>query len=156
MQPTYSLIINIIVRKGNVRDKVSPSNISRTVWPRITELYKDIHIDQLCSHAGYDVNNFFRTVAMAKKTVENAATDGFGGHSREMFKQGLQNFTHLLGTIGLRELSDLTSLTASVRLQNAIRYCTKVRKTGASGKESNNSATVYIQLTNFTRKLTPT
>ena len=35
---------------------------------------------------------------------------------------------------------DTTLLAASDRLENAIKYCTKVRKAGAAGKESNTSA----------------
>ena len=37
---------------------------------------------------------------------------------------------------------DITSLSASGRLQNAIKYCRKVRKTDVAGKEFNNSTTV--------------
>ena len=33
---------------------------------------------------------------------------------------------------------DMTLLAASGRLQNVIKYCTKVRKTGVAGNESNN------------------
>ena len=35
----------------------------------------------------------------------------------------------------------MTSLAASGRLQNAIKSCAKVRKTGVAGKESNKLAT---------------
>ena len=46
------------------------------------------------------------------------------------------------GVIGSTKLPDMTSLTGSRELQNAIKYCIKARKTGAAGKELNNSATV--------------
>ena len=46
------------------------------------------------------------------------------------------------GAIGLTNLQDMTSLDLRSRLQNAINYCTMVRKTGAAGKELNNQATV--------------
>ena len=57
--------------------KLSGSNISRTVRPRITILYLDIHTDMLYSHTGY--------------------------------------------------------IAVSSRLQNAVKYCTKVRKMGPTG-----------------------
>ena len=62
----------------------------------------------------------------SEKNVENAAYDGLGGFSRERFMRGLGNLTDLLGTIGLANLPDMASLFASGRLQNAIKYCTKV------------------------------
>ena len=65
-----------------------------------------------------------------------------GGICREQFKQGSPIFTHLSGTIGLTNLLDTTSLAASSQLQNAIKYCSRVRKTGVVSKELNNSATV--------------
>ena len=39
-------------------------------------------------------------------------------------------------------ISDMTSIAASGQLQNAMKYCTKVRKTGPVSKGSNNSVTV--------------
>ena len=58
-----------------------------------------------------------------------------GGVYREWLKIGSQNGTRLLGTIGLTNLLDLTSLAASGRLQNAIKYCTKVTKRVPPAKE---------------------
>ena len=46
--------------------------------------------------------------------------------------------TWLSWTISSTNLPDMTSLAASRRLQNAIKYCTKVRKTGVASNESNN------------------
>ena len=43
----------------------------------------------------------------------------------------------------------MTSLAASGQLQNAIKYCTKVHKTGEAGKESTNSATVKRGIKKF-------
>ena len=38
-----------------------------------------IHTDILVNHTGYDITNYFRSEATAKKkTFENAASDGFG------------------------------------------------------------------------------
>ena len=45
----------------------------------------------------------------------------------------------------------MTSLTTYGRLQNATKYCTKVRKTGSAGKESNNSAIVQPKSPDFTQ-----
>ena len=45
-----------------------------------------------------------------------------GGISREQFEQGSRHFTHLLRTIDLTNLPDMTSLASSGRLQNAIKF----------------------------------
>ena len=42
-------------------------------------------------------------------------------------------FSSLSGTIGATNLPDMTSPAASSQLQNAIEYCTKVRKTVEAG-----------------------
>ena len=69
------------------------------------------------------------------KTVENAV---FGWNFSITFKARIMKFYALIGTICLTYLLDMTSLTASGQLQNALRYCTKVWL----AKELNNSATV--------------
>ena len=66
--------------------------------------------------------------------TENATPTALGAMSRERFKQELLNFTHLSRTVCLTYMPDITSLTASGRLQNAIKYCLKVRKTGPGGQ----------------------
>ena len=71
------------------------------------------------------------------------ASDGI---SRERFKRGPRNFTTLSGTIGLTNLLGRKSLATSSRLQNATIYRTNVRKTGAAGKESNNSAAIQRRI----------
>ena len=43
----------------------------------------------------------------------------------------------------------MTLLAASGRPQIAIKYCTKVCKMGAAGKELSNSATVWQRITKF-------
>ena len=58
-------------------------------------------------------------------------TTTLGRISGERFKGGPRTFTHLSRTVRLTNLSDMTSLAASGRLQNAIKYCTKAHKTGA-------------------------
>ena len=60
----------------------------------------------------------------------------------ERFKRGSRNFTNLSGTDSLTNLLDTSLLAASGRLQNAIKYCTKVRKTGVASIEVHNSVTV--------------
>ena len=60
----------------------------------------------------------------------------------ELLQRWSPNFTHLSGTASLTNLSDMTSLADSVRLQNVIQYCTEVSKTGAAGIEAYNSVTV--------------
>ena len=59
------------------------------------------------------------------------------------FVPGPPNCTRLSGTMAPTDPPDMMSLAASGRLQHVIKYCAKVhKKTGAAGKESNNSATV--------------
>ena len=64
-----------------VYHKVSVSNTPRTVWPRITKFYTDIHTDILCCCTEYDVTNYLWSKVVAKQNVKNAASDGFGGIS---------------------------------------------------------------------------
>ena len=66
-----------------------------------------------------------------------------GAISLEWFNVRIATFHALtVDNIGLVSGPDLMSLVASGSLQNAIKYCTKVRKTVPASKESNNSATV--------------
>ena len=61
-----------------------------------------------------------------------------GGISPEWFKRGSPNVKRLSGTSGPRNLPDPTSLVTSCRLQNAIKYWTKVmRKTDPVGQRVN-------------------
>ena len=61
-----------------VRHKVRLSYISRTVQPRITEVYKNLHAGLVDNHTGYDITIDFRSdVIDVRKTVENVASDGF-------------------------------------------------------------------------------
>ena len=57
-----------------------------------------------------------------------------GGICRKRFKRASGNFTDLSGTIGPKKLSDMTSFAVSGRVQNVIKYCTKVSKTGPAGQ----------------------
>ena len=116
--------------------------ISRTVWPKITQFYTDIHFDQPYIHTGYDITNYNSRQLLRKKTAKMLLPTTAGGISREGFKRGSRNFTGLSGTIGLTNLPDMTSLAISGWLQNAIKYCTKYVKRVCAAEESNNSATL--------------
>ena len=86
------------------------------------------------------------------KTVENDASKSFQWN---FWRTGPQKFTHLLGTASLINLPDMTSLAASGQPQNAIKYYTKMRKTGAVGIEAHNFVTVWGKVTsNGTLNLT--
>ena len=54
--------------------------------------------------------------------------------SRENFEPASRNFTAVSGTIRPTNKPDMRSLAASSRLQNAVEYCIKVRKTGPAAK----------------------
>ena len=120
-----------------VHHKESGSNISKTVWPRITKFYRGIRTGTLFSHTEYDVTTYFRSEVIAIKLSKIPLPTASGGISREWFKRGSPNFTYLSGTISFTNLMDMTLLAASSRLQNAIKYYTKVHKTGPASKESN-------------------
>ena len=100
--------------------------ISRTVWARITKFYADMHTNMpyICTRC--DVTNYLRSEVITKKPSTMPPQMASVGISQERFKRGSPNFTRLLGTTGSINLPDMTSLVASGRLQNAIKYCTKV------------------------------
>ena len=65
-----------------------------------------------------------------------------GGIAGERFKRGSRHFTHLSETANVTNLSDMTSLAVSGRLQKSTEYCTTVRKKVAADIEAHNSVTV--------------
>ena len=69
------------------------SNISRTVWPRFTKFYMDIHTDILCGHTGYDGRKLLQKLS---KILFPTAS---GGISQERFKRGLPKLTHFSETV---------------------------------------------------------
>ena len=79
-------------------------------------------------HTGYDVTSYFRSDVVANQTAKMPPPISSGQISQELFKRGSQNFTYLLGTNSFANLLDMTSIAASGRLQNAIKYSTKMRK----------------------------
>ena len=84
-----------------VRHKMRQSYISKTIWPIITKFDMYIHTDVLNSHnmtslattSGWQLSKF-------KKPSKIPPPPASGGISRERYKQGLPNFTHLSGTTG--------------------------------------------------------
>ena len=58
----------------------------------------------------------------SSKIQPSVASDGI---SRERFKRGSWDFTHLSGSITLTNMLDMTSWAASGQLQNATKYRTK-------------------------------
>ena len=97
-----------------VRHKVSCSNISITVRPRITKFYTDFLANLLFSHTWYDIPNSFRSIrseVMARKTVENVASYDFGWNFSGTFKVIIATFYPLVGDNRLRKPAgyDVTS-----------------------------------------------
>ena len=88
---------------------------------------------QVYNHTGY-----FRLAAIEvfKKQLKIPPAMALGTISRKWFQRGSQNFMHLSWTISPTNLLDMTSLTVSSQLKNAIKYCTKVRKMGLTGQKS--------------------
>ena len=66
-------------RRSFVNHKVSDSNISRTISPRITKFYTDIHTNLLNSHNGYGVSSYFQSafIEVRKETAEHASSVRF-------------------------------------------------------------------------------
>ena len=79
-----------------------------------------------------------------------------GRISPEWSEQESRNITHLPWTISLTNLPDMTSIAASGRLQNAVKYCTKVRKTGVAGNSWIIRPLFNVESPNFTRSSMPT
>ena len=108
---------------------------SWTVWARIAKFYRHIHANMLYICTWYYFTNDFQLEVIAKKLSKMPPQTASGGISWEWFKRGSPNFTQLSRITGATNLPDMTSLVASGRLQNTIKYWTKVmRKTGPVGK----------------------
>ena len=84
-----------------------------------------------------------RHLSKFEKTAENAVSDTiFVKFLQNCLSEDDKNVTLSLETVIPTNLPGVTSLAASSWLPNAIKYCTKVRKMGAAGKEFNNYAIV--------------
>ena len=90
-------------------------------------------------------------LAKFQKGSKNATTGGFGWNSRERFKRGSRNFAGVSWTIGPTKWPDITSLSVSCQLQNAIKSCMKVRKKDATSIEAHDSVTVWCEITSNDR-----
>ena len=97
----------------------------RRLQPAITKIGKCIHADELNSNTGYDVTDYFwLAVTEVQKRSKMPPQTASGRISRESFKQGSPNFRWLSEITDPTKLPHTTSLVASRRLQNAIKYCT--------------------------------
>ena len=116
-----------------IHHKVSVSiSWVKVLWHTITKFFKGIRTDVLYSHIGYDVTNYFWSEVRPKenKTVKNTASVGFGLNFSLTVKARITQFYTLIGDNQPQNLPDMTSLAASGRVVNAIKYCAKVCKTG--------------------------
>ena len=106
----------------------------RSLQPRINKIDTNIHTDVLNSHTEYDVNGYLLPVS-SYRSSKNGRKCRLRRLRMEFVENGLYlvpgppNFACLSATIGLTNLPDMMSLAASSRQQNAIKYCTKMRKT---------------------------
>ena len=108
-----------------VHHKLSGSNISRTVWRRITKFFTDIHTDLVYGKTGYNVTSYFRSVFIkVRKTAEMPHPTAFGWISPERFKRerGSRNYTYLSGTVSHIHAPALMWPAASSRLKTAVEY----------------------------------
>ena len=80
-------------------------------------------------------NAVLSTGSVGQRRSSSSSITKWGGSriSRKRFVRRSPYFTRLSGKICPTNLPDMTSLAASGRLQNAIKYCAKVRKTGPGG-----------------------
>ena len=94
-----------------VRREINSSNMSKTIWPRITKFYRDIHTNIVYSHTGYEAIIYFRSKIIAKKLLKIPLPTASGGISRKWFKLRSRNFTRLSRTIQSHILArnDVTS-----------------------------------------------
>ena len=103
-------------------------------------------------HTWYYVNCYFRLAVneVFLKNVENRKCR-LQRLQVEFLKNGLSQDYEIWqachGQLAPTYLLKMTSLAVSGRLQNAIKYCTKVRTTGAVSIEANNSVTVWRKVT---------
>ena len=105
------------------RHEISPSNISKTVWPRITKFYTVILTDILYSQTEYDVIICFQSEVIGENSRKYRLL-----RLRCNFLRTVQ--ARIMGTSGSTNLPEMASLAPSDQLQNAIKYYRKVLKTG--------------------------
>ena len=93
-----------------VHHKLSGSNMSRTVRPRITIFYRDIHTDIVDSHTGHGITYYFRSEVKANKKRTLTASGRISG---ERFGRVSRIVINLSGIVGTTTTPDMTSLAAS-------------------------------------------
>ena len=121
-----STIMKWVARISGERFELESSNFTKTCTPTCCAITSD-----MTSLAASDWK-----LSRKKPWWKMPPPTALGGISRERFKRGSPNSTHLSETIGNTKLPDshMASLAASGRLQSAIKYCTKVDKTGPAGQ----------------------
>ena len=133
--------------------KVRQSYISRTVWHRITKFYRNIHTGRSTTTPDM-VASLATSVGQLSKFKK-----GWKCRCQRLYVEFLEN--------GLREdheilhayrdnMLDMTSLAVSGRLQNTIKYCTKVRWTDPAGQIVIIWPVCYLKSPNFARTSMPT
>ena len=98
-----------------VRDKVSPSNISRTVWPRLTKFHIDIHTDLFYNTHDMTSLTIIPVGSCLEKTCWNYRLQRLLVEFLENGSSTITKFIHLSGIIGSTNLSDMTSSATSGR-----------------------------------------
>ena len=95
-------------------------------------------------------------LVVAKKNVENVASDGFGWNFSRTIWARITNFYKLIWVNYPTNLPDITSLAASGRLQNANKYCQNAWN--ASGRHNRRIVRPLfnIELQNFAGTSRPT
>ena len=97
----------------------------------MTKFCTDVLTDVLDSHVGNVITSYFLlAVTNVIKTAKNATSNGLGSNFSIMVKMRITKFY----TIGLTVPLDVISLAVSGQVQNAFKYCTKVRKTSPVGQ----------------------
>ena len=87
-----------------------------------------MHTDKIYSHGRYDVIVYFGSEVIAKNCRKYRFRRLRAEFIENGSSEGHQIFSHFSRTICHTNLSDMPSLALYDRLQNATKYCTKVRK----------------------------
>ena len=80
--------------------------------------------------------NYFRSEVNAKKPVENAVSDGFGWNLLRTVSVRITKFYIVIAVADYRPHKHAkydATIAAVGQLQNAVKHCTKVHKTGPTG-----------------------
>ena len=105
----YAIGIGFANGRSIVRHEMSSSNISKTVWPRITKFYRYIHTDIAYRRTGYDVIIYVLSEVIWEKQSILLPWRLLGGIYRERLKLGSWNYTCLSNTSGPTNLPEMVS-----------------------------------------------